>query len=266
MVAKLMRYIRLWYIITRMQAMRLISFRFGLASYTLAKLLRMSFFLILVLSVYGSADEIVGFNKGEMLMFYAMMNAVDVFVQMIFLRGFTHLSRDIKEGSFDFVLTKPMSPLFHTAFGRFDLFDFMTLPGVGFFLWYAFHSLGYSADPFHIALGCTLVLVSIMTAFGVLTAMASVIFYTIENENLWWLYRDMKYAARNPAEIFPRAIQIIFTFVVPIFVLVTFPARGILGLLTPWHVVWALAVALAFFAGGIVLWRRGLRMYSSASS
>lgn len=266
MVAKLARYIRLWLIMARMQVMRLISFRFGFVAYTLGKLFRMGFFIVLVLSVYSSTEEIVGFTKGEMLMFYAMMNAVDVIVQMMFLRGFTHLAGHVKDGTFDAVLTKPVSPLFWTALGRFDFFDFMTLPGVVFFLWYAFQTLGYIPDAVHLATGMLLFVASIAMAFGVLTAMASIVFRTIQNENFWWMYRDLVYVSRNPAEIFPRAIQIIFTFVVPVFVLVTFPARGMLGLLTLWHVAWALAIALVFFVGGIVLWRRGLRVYSSASS
>jgi ABC-2 type transport system permease protein len=72
--------------------------------------------------------------------------------------------------------------------------------------------------------------------------------------------------ARFPTDIYPRLIQNILTFTIPVVILITIPAKALLGFLSwPW-------VILSFAVGGLSLWgafkfwHYALGRYSSASS
>lgn len=235
-------------------------------AYAIGKILRMGFFIVFVLALFQNGKTIAGYDKGEMLLFWAMMNLVDSLFQMFWLRGFMTLARDVRTGSFDFVLVRPLSPLFWTATHIFDVFDLITVPAIIWSLWFAVHNLSYAIAPTHLALTLLMVLVSLGLAFGVCLTIAALTFWTTEMYNAWWLLRDGVYAARFPPEIYPVAIRTIFSFVIPLFVLTAFPAKALLGLLSPITVIWSIVIALGFNLLGALLWRRGLQRYSSASS
>ena len=260
------RYIRIFFLAARMQALRLLTKRFALVAYGAGKLLRMGFFLVFGLALFKNSSSIAGFSRGELLVCYAMMNAVDVVTQMIFLRGLTQLQMLIKKGTLDQLLVKPVSPLFWLSVSLFDWIDFVTLPGVIAYLWYAVRALEYAPSAANIAFACGLGVVGIAIAYGIMLSIAAVSFYVEDAENMWWLYRDFIYSSRNPPAFFPHGVQSVFTFIIPIFTIVSFPALGLVGRLSGWLALWACVAAVLFVTLGVLLWRRGLRMYSSASS
>ena len=72
---------------------------------------------------------------------------------------------------------------------------------------------------------------------------------------------------RYPLPIFPRWMQRVLTFVVPFAFTAFFPATFFLGR-DEW-LTWALLqplVGLLVLAGGVAIWRRGLRHYRSPGS
>lgn len=260
------RYVKIWQLAARMQALRLLSKPAGLVGYAGGKLLRMAFFLIFGIALFKNTAEIAGFSRGELLVCYAIMNMVDVVSQMIFLRGLNSLQLLVKKGGFDALLVKPMSALFWVSVCQFDWIDFITLPGAAYYIWYAVRALAYTPTAAQIFLACLVSVISCATAYGVMLIITSVTFSSEETENLWWTYRDFIYSARNPPPIFPQTVQWLLTFVIPIFTIISFPAYALIGRLTPQLLVWACIAAVLTTGLGLIMWRRGVRAYSSASS
>lgn len=241
----------------------MMTYRLGMIGYILGKILRMSFFLVFALAMFQKNKTVAGFNAGEIILFYAVMNFFDVITQMFLLRGFTYLPRDISRGSFDLLLTRPTNIFAYITGKGFDVFDFFTVPAAIGFIAVGFAKLGYIPSFEYIVLGILMCTLSFIALIGIFIGIASISFYTNEVENVWWFYRDIAYSARNPAEFFPRVIQIIFTYAVPILVIITYPTRAFLGILSAQQLVTACIVAVVSNVVGITLWRRGLRKYSS---
>jgi ABC-2 type transport system permease protein len=72
--------------------------------------------------------------------------------------------------------------------------------------------------------------------------------------------------ARWPVQIFPGLWRFMFTFVIPIAVMTTFPAMALLGRLDAATTLATIGGALAMLVIGRVVWRAALRSYTSASS
>ena len=95
---------------------------------------------------------------------------------------------------------------------------------------------------------------------------AALTVWTMESEVFIWFYRTATFAALFPPEIFSHPIQLFFTFIVPIVIIVAVPAKALLGILTFRLALTAIAVAIVFFVGSLLLWKTSLKHYSSASS
>lgn len=265
-IKTLRRYLRIWRRSIVINFSILAASRLDFFTFVIAKLVRMGFFLVFVVALFGHVPRIAGYHKGEVLLFFAVMNFIDIFVQLVWYRGMTDLKRLISRGDFDLVLTKPMSPLFWTAFRIFDFFDLTTVPAAIAFLWYALHVLGRSFATPQILASILMLCLSLVLAFAINLILASITFWTTEIDNAWWIYRDTIYVARFPPTIYPIALRSIFTFVFPILVIVTYPTRALLGELSSLEVLWAVVATALFLAIAMLVWRKALQHYASASS
>ena len=264
--SKIRWYIKIWWQSAVVNFSVLSASRIDFLTFVGGKLLRMFFFLILVLSIFAKTESLVGYDRGQVLMFFAVMNFIDIILQMFWFRGMTDLSRLLQRGDFDFVLVKPISPLFWTCFRFFDFFDLTTIPFAIYILWYAWSNLQQSISAGQVILGLILLALGLILAFAVNLALVSLSFWTTELENAWWLYRDLAYVSRFPPEILPIAARVIFTFIVPMLVIVTFPTKGLLGILSWPMIVWAVVCTAIFLKLALKIWNLALSRYTSASS
>jgi ABC-2 type transport system permease protein len=67
-------------------------------------------------------------------------------------------------------------------------------------------------------------------------------------------------------DIFRGFFRILFTFVIPLALLTTYPALALLGKLEPRVAGLVLAGSVAFAIAGRLVWTRALGKYTSASS
>lgn len=259
------RYARIWWRLIGILFASNSASRLEFICYVLSKILRMCFFFVFAHTLVAKTGTYTGYSRGEVLLFATSMNLIDVALQL-FYRGLTILPRQVRSGDFDFTLTRPVSPFFWSTFCIFDFFDLTTLPfGLGLF-YYAVHLLPYQVSASSWTLGIFCTLIGFILAMLVNILIATLAFWTPEIENGVWLYRDLSYISRFPTEIFPRGVQWLLTFVIPIFMIAAFPAKALMGRLSLDLVIASVvfAILLALFARH--LWKTGLSRYTSASS
>ena len=86
----------------------------------------------------------------------------------------------------------------------------------------------------------------------------------VKVDNLSYLFSSIYDAARWPASVFRGVIAFVFTFVIPLAVMTTYPALSILGRLPVSRVFAALVGAVVFAALSRQVWLGALRRYTSA--
>jgi len=111
-----------------------------------------------------------------------------------------------------------------------------------------------------------------LLANGVAVALAIHIFVgalavrTQELENTIWVYRDMMFLGKFPSDIYAPALQWALVTLIPIGVMTSFPAKALLGVLSPAWTAYAFAFAALALAASLGFWRDSLRRYTSVSS
>jgi ABC-2 type transport system permease protein len=89
-------------------------------------------------------------------------------------------------------------------------------------------------------------------------------FYVVRIDNLTQLFNAVFDAARWPVTVFPRAVRLLFTFVVPLALMTTYPARALLGTLPAVTLAGALGGAALAFTVARVVWKASIARYTSA--
>lgn len=104
----------------------------------------------------------------------------------------------------------------------------------------------------------------IAAAFHILVLALGII--TTEIDHAIMIYRDITGMARFPVDIYKEPLRGLITFIIPIGVMMTFPAKALFGLLTPMFIIISFTIGLIFFYLSIMLWNYALSQYASASS
>lgn len=265
MKSKFKHYFRLFLTLSKMAFSTAVISKFDFWSFVIGKMVRIGIWLVAIDSLFRVVPSIIGFNKGQMILLYATMNLIDILVQVFFFRGFHALQHEVRKGNFDFALTKPVNPLVLTTFRYVDFMDVVTLiPSVAILVW-AIVEIG-STTFSQVLWYILLTLNGLVVVYGIGLIFGALTFYTTQMENIWWFYRYGMSIGRFPVDIYSGFFKFLFTFIMPIAVIVTFPAKAYFGILSlPFYVYsFVLSAVLVWF--GVWFWNHALAKYQSASS
>lgn len=232
--------------------------------FTLSKILRISLFIFFLYSLFNGLNDIGGYTRYQMLLFYLVFNLVDSASQLLFREVYRFRSLIIN-GSFDMVLAKPFSPLVRALLGGPDMID------VGM-LAILVSVMIYVADKFihpnlaQVAIFIAMIFNSLLLATAFHICVLALGILTTSVDHLVMIYRDLTSLVRIPVDLYLNPIRAILTFVIPIGIMFTFPAKAIFGLLSWQLVVLSLAIGIVSLVLAFRFWQEAIKRYQSASS
>src|ERR1700722_15170830 len=130
----------------------------------------------------------------------------------------------------------------------------------------AFRELGRAPALADAASGAMLFLTATVILHALWTFAMCTVFFAVRTDNLTDVFSAVFDAARWPSSVFRGAVRLVLTFVVPLGLMTTVPARALLGSLDLENGAIALAEAVALALVARVAWVRSLAHYTSASS
>jgi ABC-2 type transport system permease protein len=117
-----------------------------------------------------------------------------------------------------------------------------------------------------VALAALLLGAAMLVMYSLWVLVICAAFWVVRLDNLAYLLGSIFDAARWPIDVFRGAWRMVFTFIIPLAVMTTYPARALLGNLDARTSVLAMAGAAAGFFFSRAMWKTALRRYTSASS
>lgn len=258
------KYWRIWLCLVRNSVKTQMATSLASAGYLIGKILRFGFFLGYLLSLFNYLPELKGYTMPQVVLFFLTFNFVDIGAQFLF-RGLYGVKYLIDEGDFDKILTQPAHPLFRISFMGVDLLDLITLIPIFFVTIMTVRKLEAPITPQQIFLFVALLLNAFVLAFAFHVVVASISVITQEFEGAIWVYRDLMTLGRFPVSIYNDLLRGIFVTVIPIGVMISFPSRALLGLLSWQGVAYSFLLGATFYAVAQRVWRYSLRNYTSNS-
>lgn len=258
------KHFSLWMAMMLMSLSFALQSRFGAIFFILAKIMRFSFFLLFLI-LLGSKTKVIGdYTIWQMILFFATFNLVDTLAQFFFREVYRFRNLIIR-GYFDYILLMPKSPLFRSLFGGSDILDLPLLFISVIFLFITSSHIG-SLNPLQILLYISLVANALLIATSFHIFVLALCVITTEIDSALFLYRDITQMGRIPVDIYHEPLRGFVTFVVPVGIMMTFPAKVLMGLLSPGGIVVSFSIGFIFFITSIAFWQLSLKRYASASS
>jgi ABC-2 type transport system permease protein len=244
------------------------SFLAELVGFALVTGLEFAVVAILVTRFGGVA----GWGMAELALLYGLTSLAFSLAEMVG-RGFdAPFERMMQQGSFDGVLTRPLSPFFQVLTADFQLRRLGRSAQAIVALGYAFAQLpiSWTADRL------LLVPVTVLSGAAIYTALvvagATISFWTVKTPEVINIFTfGGEQLTTYPLSIYHEALRTLFLFIVPVG-FANYPAAlYLLGRadpsgLPPWLAWCAPLVAAAFFALALRFWAFGVGKYTSTGS
>jgi len=235
--------------------------RLGIIFFLLGKLLRFVFVFILIFLLFSKIKFIKGYTLDQAIVFYLTYNLVDTLSQILFREAYRFRPL-VVSGGLDLVLLKPFHPFIRLLFGGIDFLDLvLVIPYCGALVYYIARSghLGISS----FLLFTALVFNSLVLAMAFHIIVLGLGILTTEVDHTIMIYRDITSLGRFPMEIYREPIRGIFTYAIPVAVMMSFPAKAVFGVLSTQGIIIAFAVAGIGLICSLLFWHYALRRYQS---
>jgi len=210
-------------------------------------------------------DTVEGWNAWQLLLLTGCFTLVSGLFSALLQPALIESMNHIRKGTLDYVLLRPADALvlcLVTAFAPWRLVE--ALGGLLLII-LALAQLGTPGVlDVLAALGIGFGGLLALYALGIMVLCAS--FRAVQLQNLTYLMEAVLDFARWPATVFRGFLRILFTFVIPLAVMTTYPAQALLGQASLSTVFTALGTGLGLMVIARIMWTRSLRGYSSASS
>jgi len=227
------------------------------------KIIRFAFYIAFLFFLVKGAGSLAGYNSTQAIFFFLSFLIIDTTSQFLFREVYRFRSY-VVNGDFDLILAKPVSPLFRVLLGGADVIDLITLPPLFFATIYVGGLLSPSLAEVCIYL---LLLVSgflITTAFHIIVISFGII--TLEVDHTIMIYRDLSSMGRFPIDIYKEPLKSILTYFIPVALMMSFPAKGLMGLVGPLGIIISVGISVAALIISLRFWEYALKQYTSASS
>jgi ABC-2 type transport system permease protein len=216
--------------------------------------------------------DLAGWTAWEIVFLYGIWMTGNSLYSLLFLH-LTYLDGYIIEGTFDRFLVRPISPFLQL------IGEDVNLNGIadGIFglacLGLSMTNLGLAFNPLQWAYLVTALLCAALIELGITLFFASTAFWTGRSAALINTVNQVNWnmTQQYPLEMFGRSFRVFVTCFIPVAFLNYYPARWLLGKIAPgapgyWLSFLPPAAAVLALAAARLLWRRGLRQYTSTGS
>lgn len=256
-------YLKIWLIMSKNAFLIWFTQTKLLVLFLTGKILRFVFFVTFLLFLLKGANRLAGYDINQAIFFFLTFNVIDVLAQFFFREVYRFRSL-IVSGDFDLILTKPMSALFRSLMGGADVVDLVTIPPLFIAVFYVGNMLNPTI--LHSTFYVLLLVNGLIIAAAFHIAVLSFGIITLEIDHTIMIYRDLTNLGRLPVDIYKEPLKGILTYFVPIGIMISLPAKALMGLVSLPGVLWSLGFgAIALFLS-IKFWNFALTKYTSASS
>jgi len=275
-MSQLKRYLRVLMVFARNSLIRSMTFRTNFIMECISNLawvvLNLAFY-VLLLSYTQKNGLGSGWTQYPFFVFLATIQFIYSLVEAFLMPNVEEFSELVRSGDLDFALLKPIDTQFLVSLAKFDwsaLSNFVFASGLlTFAMIHIDHQPSLGAIllyPFYIA--C-----SVAILYSLTIVLAATTVWLGRNQSIYEFWFYITNFSRYPREIYSGPVgaplQFVFTYLIPILVVVNVPARMLAKPLTTgdWRLAaFALLATAASLAFGRWLFNRAIHSYRSASS
>lgn len=260
-----MRYARLFWGVFSISARRELAHRTNLLFQLALALVGAAAGVAALTLVYGQTETLAGWRLGDAVVLFGVYSLMSGLLGAFIEPNLGWFAARVRQGLLDDILLQPVPSVVAASLGTCQPWAL-----VGSALGLVAVGGGLASSGGGLSLGRTLAFVLLLGAGLAITwatrvLLASFAFWAphVEPDILYGTFWEL---GRYPVGVYHPAVRWMLTFVVPVAFISTLPAQALVrGVPTP-VLLGGLAAGVGAVAVGVLVWRTGLRRYTSATS
>jgi len=233
--------------------------------FILGKNVRLFSVFLFTTAIISRAQILASYTLSQAIFILSLFIWGSTFTQLFF-RGVYMFRQKVEEGSFDFYLLTPMNPLFLSLFSATDPLDLLLMIPYTYLVGWAWVASGYPLTIFNLLVVFIAIVIMFAFAFAIHTIVTAIGVRYLEVDNIIMLFRDIEKMGSFPIDIYGRYVGGFLTYIIPISIIATIPAKIIFQQLSPWTLILFIVLAFVQIKFALWYWHRALSHYTSASS
>ena len=258
-------YLKIWQLNASNTLQEFFVNRYTHILFYLGKVIRLGMSLLFLYLIKDQISQFSDYSPDQVIIFFLTYQFIDLFAQVIF-RGVYLFRARIIRGNFDFMLLRPINPLFQALTDHPDINDALFIIPTTILSIYIATTLNIQVTLASLLMYLLLVFNAMMIATSLHISILAMGILTKDIEGLIWIYRDVMRLARFPVTVYLEPLRFALFFIIPVGLMITVPAEVLLNL-TPAYSIWiTIATGITSVWISLKLWKWSLKKYTSASS
>jgi len=250
----------------RIGVMNEIQYRANFVIQLLQSLVSIGTGLVVLALIFRQTGDLQGWSQPQLLIVMGVFTVVGGFIGFAIEPNMARLMADVQDGTFDYLLTKPVDSQLLVSVREFRIWRLTDLlVGVVVMVW-GIAQLGTTPSALDVAAFLITLVVGLVMIYCVWLMLSTGAFWFVKMDMLQELFTGLYRAGQYPVGIYPGWLRAGLTFIVPIGFAVTVPSESLTGRLGIGRVA-VMLLAFVVLAGLTrMVWHRGVRRYDGASA
>ncbi|MGP1530390.1 MAG: ABC transporter permease [Treponema sp.] len=246
--------------------MNLMEYKFNFISGGTFELVWLFMYLIFIDTIFIHTDAVNGWDKYRMLMLTFQGGLTDSVFTFAIAPGLKRLPEMINTGTLDFILLKPLPPRFTISCNEFDIPQIKNIIINIAGLVYCLIKLNVRITPLKLSMYVLLSLNGLFLIYSIMFILMSLAFWFMRMDIVMGIGSEFITIGNKPMQIYPRLLQKMLMFVIPLFVCFNFPVLFLVKELPVSAILYAFTASVIFFLLADFIFKKGVRYYVGSGS
>ncbi len=217
-------------------------------------------------ALYQNTTSIAGWSVDEVLLLVFICGLVDSVHSFFFASGFIDIPNLIRQGNLDLLLLKPINKRFFLSFRLINVGQILNVIfNVVMIIIYT-NKITTNLSLTNVLLFILLIISALIIVNAFYFSLSMLAFWVIKVNAIIGYSQELFTVGNKPINVYPKIIQKIFTYLIPLGVAFSYPILYLSHKLSTSSLIAGFVIAVIFFALSHVLYRRGIKKYTSATS
>lgn len=250
----------------RIGVMNELQYRANFVIQLLQSLVAIGTGLVVLTLIFDRTDQLAGWTRPQLLVVMGVFTLVGGIVGFVIEPNMGRVMMDVRQGTFDYVLTKPVDSQLLSSVREFRLWRLTDVVLGLVVLGWGVVELDSSVRVIDVVGFVAMLGAGSTLVYCLWLGLTSGAFWFVRMEQVQELFTGLYRAGQYPVTVYPAWLRLSLTYLVPIGFAVTVPSESLTGRLTWERALIGAVFLVAAFALTRFVWRRGTRRYSGASA
>ncbi len=222
--------------------------------------------VVYVFVVYRVGYDINGVSPDEVMIFVGTYTIMIAIYTGLFMDNFYNFPEHIRTGTLDIYITKPLSLQFIVSMRHVNFA--LPIPNLAAgitMVAVAWNKLNIEVSFVNVAGYIGAIISGAIVSYSLFLIPQVLSFWTIKSGSITEITDKLWDFNNMPMTIYNKYIQRIGLFLIPVFFITNMPSMFILGRFNSTYYIWIIAAPILFMSILRLIWRVGIKNYSSAS-